>query len=226
VTISARPSDLTGTFIVVEGIDGSGSTTHSKLLSKQLEAQGHEVLLTCEPTHGPIGGMIRQVLQKRLFVPDDRGPRAFGWSAMALLFAADRLDHLDSAILPALRDGKVVISDRYDCSSLAYQSATSPNAVEAVDWIRELNRLALRPEITIVLDIDPDIASERRGARATREELFEEHAIQRRLADIYARAEELVPGDRVSHVRADGAIEETAARVLEAAREALPNLFR
>jgi dTMP kinase len=225
VTISARPSDLSGTFIVVEGIDGSGSTTHSRLLAKQLERHGHEVLSTCEPTHGPIGGMIRQVLQKRLFVPDDRGPRAFGWSAMALLFAADRLDHLDSAILPALREGQIVISDRYDFSSLAYQSATSPNAAEAVAWIRELNRLALRPDLTIVLDVDPEVASERRGARATREELFEEHWIQRRLAEIYLRAEELVPGDRVEHVRAEGAIEETSARVLAAARAALPGLF-
>ena len=225
MTEFATPSDLSGAFIVVEGIDGSGSTTHSRLLSKALEKQGHEVLLTCEPTHGPIGGLIRQVLQKRLFVPDDAGPRAFSWSTMALLFAADRLDHLDSSVVPALRESRIVVSDRYDLSSLAYQSATAGDADRALGWIGELNRLALRPDVTVVLDVDPDVAAERRGARGTREELFEVDAIQTRLAAIYTRAEELVPGDRVAHVRAEGPVEETAARVLEAVRSALPRLF-
>ncbi len=97
-----------GFFIVIEGIDGCGSTTHSKLLSKTLRGTGREVVHTFEPTAGPIGSMIRQVLQHRLFVPDVSGPRTFAWSTMALLFAADRLDHLDSTVLPALRDGAVV----------------------------------------------------------------------------------------------------------------------
>jgi dTMP kinase len=224
VTDFATPSDLSGAFIVVEGIDGSGSTTHARLLSKALEARGHEVLLTCEPTHGPIGGQIRQILQKRLFVPDDAGPRAFSWSTMALLFAADRLDHLDSAIIPALREGRVVVSDRYDLSSLAYQSATAGDERRALAWIRELNRLALRPDLTIVLHVDPDVAAERRGARGTREELFEEHSIQRRLAEIYRQAEQLVPGDRIAHVETAGAIEQTAARVLDSVTAALPRL--
>lgn len=226
MTELATPSDLRGVFVVVEGIDGSGSTTHSRLLSKALENRGHDVVLTCEPTHGPIGGMIRQVLQKRLFAPDDAGPRAFSWSTMALLFAADRLDHLDSRVIPALRDGKVVISDRYDISSLAYQSVTSADETRALAWIRELNRLALRPDVTVVLDVDADVAAERRGARGTREELFEEHSIQERLATVYAHAEQLVPGDRVVHVPADGPLEETGARVLAAVEAAVPRLVR
>lgn len=226
MTELATPSDLRGVFVVVEGIDGSGSTTHSRLLSKALENRGHDVVLTCEPTRGPIGGMIRQVLQKRLFAPDDAGPRAFSWSTMALLFAADRLDHLDSRVIPALRDGKVVISDRYDISSLAYQSVTSADETRALAWIRELNRLALRPDVTVVLDVDADVAAERRGARGTREELFEEHSIQERLATVYAHAEQLVPGDRVVHVPADGPLEETGARVLAAVEAAVPRLVR
>jgi dTMP kinase len=225
VTDFATPSDLSGAFIVVEGIDGSGSTTHSRLLSKTLEKRGREVLLTCEPTHGPIGGQIRQILQKRLFVPDDAGPRAFSWSTMALLFAADRLDHLDSTIIPALREDRIVVSDRYDLSSLAYQSATSAEPERAVVWIRELNRLALRPALTIVLHVDADVAAERRGQRGTREELFDEHSIQKRLAEIYLRAEELVPGDPIAHVQAEGAVEETAAKVLAAVEAHLPRLL-
>ncbi len=225
MTDFATPSDLSGAFIVVEGIDGSGSTTHSKLLSKALEKRGKDVVLTCEPTHGPIGGQIRQILQKRLFVPDDAGPRAFSWSTMALLFAADRLDHLDSTIIPALRDGRVVISDRYDLSSLAYQSATSKQPELAIPWIRELNRLALRPALTLVLDVDAAVASERRGARGSREELFEEHSIQERLAQIYLRAEELVPGDTIAHIEAEGSVEETQAKLLAALEAHLPRLL-
>src|ERR1041384_7780824 len=120
----ARPHP--GVFIVVEGVDGCGSTTHSRLLAKALKANGRETLLTCEPTNGPIGGVLCQILSRRLFLGDPTGPRGFGWTTMALLFAADRLDHLDSLVLPALEDGAVVVSDRYDLSSLAYQSATAP----------------------------------------------------------------------------------------------------
>ena len=116
-----------GVFVVVEGIDGSGSTTHTKLLGKALRQRGLKVVETCEPSAGPIGALIRQVLQRRLFVADASGPREFAWSTMALLFAADRMDHLDSTVVPALREGAVVLSDRYDLSSLAYQSVTAPS---------------------------------------------------------------------------------------------------
>jgi len=157
-----------GLFIVIEGIDGSGSTTHSKLLAKALRQRGIRVAETCEPSGGPIGGMIRQVLQRRLFVADAAGPRAFAWSTMALLFAADRMDHLDSTVVPALRDGAVVISDRYDLSSLAYQSATAPTGEKVVSWIRELNARAIRPDLTIVIDVPPEVAEERRCRGAVR----------------------------------------------------------
>src|SRR5688572_29817595 len=107
-----------GRLIVIEGIDASGSTTHGKLLMKALKLRGHDVLLTCEPTSGPVGSLIRQVLQKRVHVMAEHGPRTFSWSTMALLFAADRIDHLESEIIPALRAGTWVVSDRYDLSSL------------------------------------------------------------------------------------------------------------
>jgi dTMP kinase len=224
VELSTR-SDFGGAFVVVEGIDGSGSTTHAKLLGKALEKAGNEVVLTCEPTHGPIGGLIRQVLQKRLFVPDDTGPRAFSWSALALLFAADRLDHLDSTIQPALRRGSVVVSDRYDLSSLAYQSLEARDPPAALRWIRELNRYALRPDLTLVLDVAPEVASERRGARGGREELYEEHTFQERLAGVYARAADLIPSDKLALIPAEAAVEETAAHILAAVKSALPRLF-
>jgi dTMP kinase len=213
-----------GLFIAVEGVDGCGSTTHSRLLAKALKARGREAVLTCEPTNGPIGGLIRQILQRRLFVADATGPRGFAWSTMALLFAADRLDHLDSLVVPALSDGSVVVTDRYDLSSLAYQSATAPEAHAAIPWIRELNARAVRPDLTIVIDVPAEVAEERRRGRGGVEEMFEHRALQERLVAIYARAETLVPGDRLVHVSGLGTAEEVSARILEAVLEAAPAL--
>jgi dTMP kinase len=213
------PRRLPGCFIVIEGVDGCGSTTHSKRLAKTLRREGRDVRLTCEPTTGPIGALIRQVLQKRLFVPDAEGPRSFAWSTMSLLFAADRLDHLDSRIIPALRDGAVVVSDRYDLSSLAYQSATAPDADRAIPWIREVNAFALRPDLTILLEVPLELAEERRHSRGGSEEMFEARDVQRRVAEMYARAEELVPGDNLVRISGIGEIDIVGERVLEAVRQ-------
>ena len=203
-----------GVFIVVEGIDGSGSTTHTKLLGKALRQRGLGVVETCEPSAGPIGALIRQVLQRRLFVADATGPRAFAWSTMALLFAADRMDHLDSTIVPALREGKIVLSDRYDLSSLSYQSVTAPSGEKVVPWIRELNAAALRPDLTIVIDVPVEVAEERRRSRGGVEEMFESRDLQTRLCAVYGQAEALVPSDRVVHVTGVGAVSDVAARIL------------
>jgi dTMP kinase len=213
-----------GFFIVIEGIDGCGSTTHSKLLAKTLRGRGREVVHTCEPTGGPIGAMIRQVLQHRLVVPDTPGPRTFSWSTMALLFAADRLDHLDSTVIPALRDGAIVVSDRYDLSSVAYQSATAPGGEEAMPWIRQLNACALRPDLTVVINVPLEVAEARRASRGGKEEMFEKRALQERLVELYARAEELTPGDNIVHVSGIGEQPEVAARIIEAVKTALPAL--
>src|SRR3954470_17752600 len=195
-----------GLFVVMEGIDGCGSTTHAKLLAKAIKSRGLEVLLTCEPSPGPIGALIRQVLQRRLFVADATGPRAFAWSTMALLFAADRMDHLDSPVVPAWREGAVVLSDRYDLSSLAYQSVTAPNGEKVVPWIRELNAAALRPDLTVVINVPVEVAEERRASRGGIEEMFESRELQARLCAVYGEAEKLVPLDRVTHVTGVGAI--------------------
>lgn len=219
-----EPRPYPGVFIAVEGVDGCGSTTHSRLLAKALKGRGRESVLTCEPTNGPIGGLIRQILQRRLFVADAAGPRGFAWSTMALLFAADRLDHLDSLVMPALKDGAVVVSDRYDLSSLAYQSATAPEAHDVIPWIRELNVRAVRPDVTVVIDVPAEVAEERRRNRGGVEEMFEHRALQERLVTIYARAETLVPGDRLVHVSGVGTAEEVSARILEAVLEAAPAL--
>ncbi|RYZ05400.1 MAG: dTMP kinase [Myxococcales bacterium] len=212
--------------MVMEGIDGSGSTTHTKLLGKALRQRGLKVVETCEPSSGPVGSLIRQVLQKRLFVADAGGPRSFAWSTMALLFAADRMDHLDSTIVPALREGAVVLSDRYDLSSIAYQSCTAPNGDKVVPWIRELNAAALRPDLTIVIDVPVEVAEERRRARGGLEEMFETRDLQARLAGVYADAERLIPHDRVAHVMGVGAVSDVASNVLNAVTALDPEFFR
>ena len=209
-----------GFFVVIEGIDGSGSTSVVAELASHFQSKKRAVHATCEPSGGPFGVTIRQILSHRYDVPG-RTSHSFGWSTMALLFAADRLDHLEAEILPHLRAGELVLSDRYDLSSLAYQSATAePAAPEGRDdpvaWIRAVNRQARRPDLTLVLDVDPDIAAERRKIRGGKAELYEKLELQRRLARLYAEAERLVPGDRVVHVDANQPLDQVIARSIEA----------
>jgi len=214
-----------GLFIVIEGIDGCGSTTHAKLLGEAIRGRGAEVVLTCEPSSGPVGTLIRQALQRRLPGPDASTPRHLDWTTLALLFAADRMDHLHSTVVPALRAGSVVISDRYDLSSLAYQSVTAHDGSDPVPWIRTLNTQALRPDLTLVIDVPAEVAEERRRARGGVEELFEARELQARLATVYARAETLVPNDCLLHVPGVGEMGEVATRVLEAVISAASGFF-
>jgi dTMP kinase len=144
---------------------------------------------------------------------------------MALLFAADRMDHLDSTVVPALREGAVVLSDRYDLSSLAYQSVTAPSGEKVVPWIRELNAAALRPDLTIVIDVPVEVAEERRRSRGGIEEMFESRDLQTKLCAVYGEAERLVPGDRVQHVLGVGTASDVAAGILNAVVALDPEFF-
>jgi dTMP kinase len=212
--------------IVIEGIDGSGTTTVVERAVAHFRALGRRVSSTREPSGGPVGALIRQVLSHRLVVPAEPAPGPPGWATMALLFAADRLDHLEAEVMPQLRAGVTVISDRYDLSSLAYQSATAPSARpgsdDAVAWIRALNSQARRPDLTLVLDVSPESAAERRRARGQSHELYEKAELQARLARIYARAETLVPGDRLVHIDAERPIDVVLAAAISVI-EALEN---
>lgn len=212
-------SPVRGRFVVLEGIDGAGTTTQLGRLARALEARGLAVHQTREPSDGPVGALIRQYLRHAVTGPSGE-PRTASWDSMALLFAADRVDHVASEIEPKLAAGAWVVSDRYDLSSLAYQSVTAPSE-QVVEWIRQLNARALRPDLTLVVDVPAELAEQRRGARGGSEELYEKRELQRRLAEIYAQAERLVPGDRLEHVSGVGSPDEVAARVFAAVDRAL-----
>ncbi len=202
---------MAGRFVVLEGIDGAGTTTHVARLADRLRALRVHVRATREPSDGPVGVLIRQMLAGRVVVPGGRAP---AWASMALLFAADRMDHVESEIDPVLTDGGVVVSDRYDASSLAYQSVSSgTEAAAAVGWIRSLNRYARRPDVTIVLDVAPELAAERRALRGEAAQLYEQNEVQRALAVFYRNLAHHMPDDRIVVVDGAGTIDDVHDRV-------------
>lgn len=201
-----------GAFIVIEGIDGSGSTTQAKRLVSALEGAGVPALFTCEPSSGKVGALIREALEHRLRDPTG-DLLVLDWVTLALLFAADRADHVHRTVTPALGSGRWVISDRYDFSSLAYQSVTSGGVAGALPWIVSLNSQVPRPDLTIVVDVTAPTAARRRQVRGAEAELFEVPEIQERLAAVYRNAETLVPNDRVVHVDGEQDIERVASEI-------------
>jgi dTMP kinase len=203
-----------GRLIVLEGVDGAGTTTHTRLLAKSLRERKLPVHATQEPSNGPIGSLLRQTLTGRVVgggAGGASGPPA--WNAMALMFAADRLDHLDTEIMPNLREGLTVLCDRYDHSSVVYQSITAGGGADTVAWIRALNRFARRPDLTLVLDVPPEVAAERRKIRRG-SDIFDEDAFQRGINGLYRELERFFPDDRIEHVNADRAVEVVAADIL------------
>lgn len=184
-----------GRFIAIEGIDGSGTTLQTRALATWLGERGHTVLETREPTRGAIGTLVRE----RLSV----GAAPLDPAALALLFAADRLDHIANEVAPALAAGAVVLTDRYLLSSLAYQTLDCEEA-----WVREINARAPAPDLTLLLEVPAEVAFARVQRRAaeggTVEERFDALALQRRVAGHYRRFSadpalgpvQIVDGDR------------------------------
>jgi len=160
-----------GIFIVIEGLDGSGKTTQAKLLARKLE-KTHKVLLTAEPSCGKIGAFIREDClyeEKRLPI-----------EAEALLFAADRIEHMYTEVKLALDEGKLVICDRYIYSSLAYQGS----AGLSLEWIKTINARALQPDFSIFIDVPPERVIERLQRKKSIMENFE---TQQKVREVYLK---------------------------------------
>jgi len=204
---------MSGMLIVLEGIDGSGTTTQAALLGERLRARGYDCVLTREPTAGAVGRLIRQALSGTLQDAEGRPSSTPNQATMALLFAADRVDHNQRVIEPALAAGKIVVSDRYVLSSLLYQTlAAEPdtNADELLNWLRALNSRARRADLTLVLDVSAEEAARRRASRGGPAELYETSELQRRLAQGYADAERVLPGEHLLHVDAEADVANVA----------------
>jgi dTMP kinase len=196
-----------GKLLVLEGIDGAGTTTQASRVVEELARAGTDVHLTREPSGGPIGRLLREMLAGK-HSPVDA-------TTLSLLFAADRADHLHREVEPAIARGALVVSDRWYHSSLAYQGAG-----EERGWIRMLNARARKPDLTILLDVPADVAAARRAAASRPEELFDELAMQRRVALNYrdlARTME----ERIVVLDGTKSLDEVAAQVLQLARELL-----
>jgi dTMP kinase len=161
---------VTGRLIVLEGLDGAGTTTQAHRLVAQLTREGRAAHLTREPSDGPVGKLIREMLGGGHAITGEK----LSQGTFGLLFAADRMDHLQREVEPAIARGEIVVSDRWYHSSLAYQGTGADR-----DWIASLNARARRPELTIFLQVRPEIAAKRRADAKRREELFEELEMQR-----------------------------------------------
>ncbi len=179
-------------FLVFEGIDGAGTTTQLHRLAERLEGLGRSVHRTFEPSSRPVGALIRRFLRKELpAVPPD---------TLALLFAGDRVDHVESEVLPALARGEVVLSDRYLGSSLAYQGLRSDWA-----WLQTINRYAPPPGLVLYVRVDAETALARIQLRdGDRRELFEELEILRRVVAAYDGLYGAVPGPTQESAGASG----------------------
>jgi dTMP kinase len=168
-----------GLLIVLEGIDGAGTTTQTRRLADALTARNHPVHATREPSVGPVGKLLREILTGA------HGP--MDPTTLSLLFAADRADHLQREVEPALARGQVVISDRWYHSSLAYQGTGEERL-----WIAELNRRARHPDLTIFLNVRPEEAARRRVDDNRTEEIFDHLSTQRRVAEGYRAVIEML----------------------------------
>jgi dTMP kinase len=162
-------NNAAGKLIVIEGLDGAGTTTQTRLLERWLVTYCHlDAMTTREPSNGPIGAMIRAILAKRL----SSDPLT-----LAGLFATDRLDHIfrPGGIYDQLKTGKWILMDRYYLSSFAYQASTMNE--EQIQWLRAIHAPCPRPDLTVFIDVPVDICLERISQNRYAEfELFEKKA--------------------------------------------------
>ena len=143
-----------GVLIAFEGGDGAGKSTQAARLAAWLTERGHEVVATRQPGGTPVGAAVRAILLEP--ATGELSPRT-----EALLYAADKAEHVDTVVLPALERGAVVVTDRYVDSTLAYQGAGRALTPDELQWLVDWATRRVRPALTVLLDVDADTGSER-----------------------------------------------------------------
>jgi len=193
-------NQYSGKFIVLEGLDGSGQSTQAGLLRDFLIKEGHGVVLTKEPTFdSEAGRKIREALDEKLQVESKQ---------LQELFAQDRKEHLENLIVPALKEGKMVVCDRYFFSSFAYGAS---DGLE-LDWLLKINDGFLLPDLTFILKVSPEVCIERIEKRGSEKTLFEKKEklakvwqtysiLPNRLSDVYIIEGEKEIGDVLSQIK-------------------------
>lgn len=210
----------TALFLTIEGIEGAGKTTHARLLARSLEATGREVQVTHEPGGGgPVGETLRDLLKDPVH-----------WRGMKLaeiyLYAAARAQHLETIVLPALAEGRVVVCDRYLDSTRAYQGYGRGRPLSLIEALHALPPLDKRPDRTVLLDLDPEVGLGRaRGRGSTDKPGYDEEdvAFFRRVRDGFLTIARDAP-ERVRVVDASADVFTVHRRVVTSLADIFPDL--
>lgn len=176
----------TGVVVAIEGIDGAGKTTQAKRIVRRLKSLGYFAAYTSEPTNMRIGRIIRAELAKKSLNP----------YRQALLFAADRIEHVERVIKPFLERGVIVVCDRYLHSSYAYQGALTGD----MGWVREINKAVPPPDLAVLIDVPVSVAMRRKK----RPRSFEDPSLLEEVREAYLK---LCDGDLMVRVDGDRDIE-------------------
>lgn len=171
-----KEQDFPGTFIVVEGADGAGTTTQSKKLADELDAYW-----TYEPAGNKVGEKVDEMISCEDYSPE----------AIALGFAADRMVHLEEEIISRLENGETVVCDRYYHSSLVYQ----PVLGAEFDWVKKLNKEALKPDLTVILDVSAEEGMGRVQSRGEDGNIFEKLDFQQKVVLKYRQLQDRLDED-------------------------------
>ena len=169
------PLDSQGWVIALEGLDGCGTSTQAELLNSRLQREGYKSLVTREPSDGPIGKLIRVALSTDAKEETPSFP-----AHLALLFSADRLEHLERKVRPAVSKGGIVVTDRSLLSSLVYQSLELPES-----WIQAINAHAPLPHLFVWIDTPVEVCLNRIHTRQDARERYEKLELQKQLRPKY-----------------------------------------
>lgn len=199
---------MKGILICIEGLDGCGKTTQAKLLVKALRKAKYDALYTAEPSNRKIGKFIKKYCL--------HGEHRVSAIVEALLFAADRFEHVENEVIPALKNGKIVVSDRYIYSSLAYQGAAGLD----LEWIAKINEHAVPPNLALFIDVNPEMAIQRLKPKKS---VMENLDTQKRVREVYIN---FVQRGKLVKIDGDKPVSEVAGKVLAVVLDFLDKNFK